>query len=87
MKSYRSFFVRGFFKDVAAIDDLGAARQPTAAMLPILMDVSAGLLMFLNGWNDLRYFAHPLALRMPFPSGRIVDKDRQEALIRKSSLD
>ena len=40
-------FVRGFFKDIAAIDDLQKLRHPSGEMLPVLTDVCAGLLMFL----------------------------------------
>ena len=40
-------FVRGFFKDVAAVDDIGAVRQPSTVMIPAMTDVCASLLMFL----------------------------------------
>jgi hypothetical protein len=40
-------FVRGFFKHIAEIDDLGKLRRPSAEMLAVLTDVCAGLLMFL----------------------------------------
>jgi len=40
-------FVRGFFKDVAAVDDIGAIRQSSAAMISAMTDVCASLLMFL----------------------------------------
>jgi hypothetical protein len=40
-------FVRGFFKDIAAIDDIQKLRNPSQEMLPVLTEVGAGLLMFL----------------------------------------
>jgi hypothetical protein len=40
-------FLRGFFKDLADIDDIGKFRQSFSEMLPVVTDVCAGLLMFL----------------------------------------
>jgi hypothetical protein len=40
-------FVRGFFKDLADIDDIGKLRQSFSEMLPVVKDVCAGLFMFL----------------------------------------
>jgi hypothetical protein len=40
-------FLRGFFKDLADIDDIGKFRQSFSAMVPVVTDVCASLLMFL----------------------------------------
>jgi hypothetical protein len=40
-------FIRRFFKDVAELDDIGQFSQLTDKIIPVFLDVSAGLLMFL----------------------------------------
>jgi hypothetical protein len=40
-------FIRKFFKDIAELDDIGKLAQWSPEVLPVFMDVSAGLLMFL----------------------------------------
>lgn len=40
-------FIRRFFKDVAELDDIGKLAQMSPDVLPVFLDVSAGLLMFL----------------------------------------
>jgi hypothetical protein len=40
-------FIRRFFKDVAELDDIGQFSQLTHKIIPVFLDVSAGLLMFL----------------------------------------
>jgi hypothetical protein len=40
-------FVRGFFKDIAHIDEVGDLKRPTAETIPAMTDVCAALLMFL----------------------------------------
>ena len=40
-------FIRRFFKDVAELDDIGQFSKLTHSIVPVFLDVSAGLLMFL----------------------------------------
>jgi hypothetical protein len=40
-------FIRRFFKDIAQLDDIGKLVQLSPDVLPVFLDVSAGLLMFL----------------------------------------
>lgn len=40
-------FIRRFFKDIAALDDIGKLAQLTPDVIPVFLDVSAGLFMFL----------------------------------------
>lgn len=40
-------FIRRFFKDIAELDDIGKLAQLSPDVLPVFLDVSAGLLMFL----------------------------------------
>ena len=40
-------FIRRFFKDVAELGDIGQFNQLTNKIIPVFLDVSAGLLMFL----------------------------------------
>ncbi len=40
-------FIRRFFKDIAELDDIGKLVQLSPDVLPVFLDVSAGLLMFL----------------------------------------
>ncbi len=40
-------FIRRFFKDIAELDDIGKLAQLAPEVLPVFLDVAAGLLMFL----------------------------------------
>ena len=40
-------FIRRFFKDIASLDDIGKLSRLTSDLLPVLIDVLAGLSMFL----------------------------------------
>jgi hypothetical protein len=40
-------FIRRFFKDIAQLDDIGKLAQLSPEMLPVFLDVGAGLFMFL----------------------------------------
>ncbi len=40
-------FIRRFFKDIAELDDIGKLAQFSADVLPVFLDVAAGLFMFL----------------------------------------
>lgn len=40
-------FIRRFFKDIAQLDDIGKLAQLTPDVLPVFLDVGAGLVMFL----------------------------------------
>jgi hypothetical protein len=40
-------FIRQFFKDIAELDDIGKLAQFTSDVLPVFVDLSAGLFMFL----------------------------------------
>jgi hypothetical protein len=40
-------FIRRFFKDIASLDDIGKLSRLTSDLLPVLVDVLAGLSMFL----------------------------------------
>ncbi|HYL37347.1 MAG TPA: hypothetical protein VEV17_15640 [Bryobacteraceae bacterium] len=40
-------FIRRFFKDIAELDDIGELAQLSPDVIPVFLDVSAGLLMFL----------------------------------------
>ncbi|MBZ5610505.1 MAG: hypothetical protein LAP38_19765 [Acidobacteriia bacterium] len=40
-------FIRRFFKDIAELDDIGKLAQLSPEVLPVFLDVAAGLLMFL----------------------------------------
>ncbi len=39
-------FIRRFFKDIAQLDDIGKLAQLSPEMLPVFLDVGAGLFMF-----------------------------------------
>jgi len=55
-------FIRRFFKDIAELDDIGKLAQLTPDVLPVFLDVTAGLAMFLL----VTVFLH-LARRRPGP--------------------
>ena len=40
-------FIRRFFKDIAELDDIGKLAQLSPDVLPVFLDVGAGLVMFL----------------------------------------
>ena len=40
-------FIRKFFKDIAELDDIGKLAQLSAEVVPVFLDVAAGLFMFL----------------------------------------
>jgi hypothetical protein len=40
-------FIRRFFKDIAELDDIGKIAHLSSEVLPVFLDVGAGLLMFL----------------------------------------
>jgi hypothetical protein len=40
-------FIRRFFKDIAELDDIGKLAQLSPDVIPVFMDVAAGLVMFL----------------------------------------
>lgn len=40
-------FIRKFFKDIAQLDDIGKMPRLSQEVMPVFMDVAAGLLMFL----------------------------------------
>jgi len=40
-------FIRRFFKDIAELDDIGKLAQLSPDVMPVFLDVAAGLLMFL----------------------------------------
>lgn len=75
-------FIRGFFKDVAELDDIGQIGQLTHKITPVFLDVSAGLLMFLL----VTVFLHVAQSRTPGkgPSGE--SQELKKFIGRKKAL-
>src|SRR5580693_7936173 len=75
-------FIRGFFKDVAELDDIGQFGQLTHKIIPVFLDVSAGLLMFLL----VTVFLHVAQSRTPGkgPSGE--SQELKKFIGRKKAL-
>src|SRR5579864_7298626 len=75
-------FIRRFFKDVAELDDIGQFSQLTHKMIPVFLDVSAGLLMFLL----VTVFLHVAQSRTPSqgPSGE--SQELKKFIGRKKAL-
>src|SRR5262249_45017640 len=74
-------FVRRFFKDIADMDNIGKLAQITPEVVPVLLDVAAGLFMFLL----VTVFMHAAAKRTPTSN-----TDHSEALkafiVRKKAI-
>ncbi len=75
-------FVRGFFKDIADMDDLGAIRQPSAAMIPPMTEVWASLWMFLL----VTVFQHVSLSWSAVHQGRLADLEPKTTILIRFSL-
>ncbi len=75
-------FVRGFFKDVAAVDDIGAVRQPSAVMIPAMSDVGASVLMFLL----VTVFQHVSLSRRRADVSKAEPEELRRFIVRKKGI-
>src|SRR5579864_1674185 len=75
-------FIRGFFKDVAELDDIGQFSQLTEKTVPVFLNVSAGLLMFLL----VTVFLHVAHSRAPSKGPSAESQELKKFIGRKKAL-
>lgn len=75
-------FVRGFFKDIAAIDDVEKLRHPSAELFPVVTDLCASLLMFLL----VTVFRHVSLRRRRAEASSALPADVRSFVIRKKAI-
>ena len=71
-------FIRRFFKDIAELDDIGKLAQLSPDVLPVFLDVGAGLVMFLL----VTVFLH-LARRRQGPDTLSVESEELKKFISR----
>jgi hypothetical protein len=75
-------FIRRFFKDIAQLDDIGKLAQLSPEVLPVFLDVGAGLFMFLL----VTVFVHA-GRRRPHPDTRFEESvELKKFISRKKAI-
>src|SRR5580704_13000795 len=75
-------FIRGFFKDVAELDDIGKLTQFTPDVRTIFLDVGAGLVMFLL----VTVFLHAGRRRSAKDTSPQLPEELEKFISRKKSI-
>jgi hypothetical protein len=75
-------FIRRFFKDIAQLDDIGKLAQLSPEILPVFLDVGAGLVMFLL----VTIFVHAGRRRSQSDTRRELTVDLKKFISRKKSV-